>query len=113
MTTRRDTGGTRPPQWVGTAMPRREDPRFLTGSGRYLDDVHLPGMLHAGFVRSTLAHALVREVDLTAVRQADGVVAAYCADDLSLGDIVALLDRPQHEFVATSMPVLADRKSVV
>ena len=110
MTTRRDTGGTRPPQWVGTAMPRREDPRFLTGSGRYLDDVHLPGMLHAGFVRSTLAHALVREVDLTAVRQADGVVAAYCADDLSLGDIVALLDRPQHEFVATSMPVLARDK---
>ncbi|MBW0104909.1 xanthine dehydrogenase family protein molybdopterin-binding subunit, partial [Pseudonocardia sp. KRD291] len=93
--------------WVGASVPRREDPRLLAGRGRFVDDVTLPGMLHAQFVRSTEAHADVVSVDLTAVREVPGVVAAYTAADLDLGDITALLDRPAHEFVPTSMPVLA------
>ncbi len=39
--------------WVGTSVRRREDPRLLTGRGRYIDDLTAPGMLHAQFVRST------------------------------------------------------------
>ncbi|MER5392459.1 xanthine dehydrogenase family protein molybdopterin-binding subunit [Saccharopolyspora sp. NPDC002686] len=97
-------------RWVGTAVPRREDPRLLRGRGRFIDDVQLTGMLHAGFVRSTVAHGRILDIDLSAVREVEGVVAAYTAEDLGLGDIVALLDRPQEEFAPTAMPVLAKEK---
>lgn len=94
-------------RYVGAAVPRREDPRLVTGRGRFLDDIDVPGMLHAQFVRSTVAHAQLLEVDLDAVRALPGVVAAFTAGDLGLIDITALLDRPLQEFVPTSMPILA------
>ena len=94
-------------RYVGAPVPRVEDPRLVTGRGRFLDDLAVPGMLHAQFVRATVAHAELLEVDLTAVRALPGVVAAFSAADLALGDITALLDRPLEEFVPTSMPVLA------
>jgi carbon-monoxide dehydrogenase large subunit len=96
--------------WIGASVPRREDPRLLAGRGRFVDDIVLPGMLHAQFVRSTVAHGRIVAVDLDDVRKVPGVVAAFSAADLGLGDITALLDRPPHEFVPTSMPVLARDK---
>jgi carbon-monoxide dehydrogenase large subunit len=95
---------------VGTSVARREDPRLLSGRGRFVDDIALPGMLHAQFVRSTVAHGEITSVDLSAVRQVPGVVAAFTADDLELGDITAQLGRPLSEFVPTAMPVLARDK---
>ncbi|WP_257004193.1 xanthine dehydrogenase family protein molybdopterin-binding subunit [Streptomyces sp. SA15] len=95
---------------VGRAVPRREDPRLLSGRGRFVDDIALPGMLHAQFVRSTVAHAEIATVDLSAVREVPGIIAAFTADDLALGDIVAQLGRPLTEFVPTAMPVLARDK---
>ncbi|MEV0318250.1 xanthine dehydrogenase family protein molybdopterin-binding subunit [Streptomyces sp. NPDC050658] len=92
---------------VGRSVARREDPRLLTGRGRFVDDIALPGMLHAQFVRSTVAHGEIVSVDLTAVREVPGVVAAFTADDLALTDITAQLGRPLSEFVPTAMPVLA------
>ena len=44
-------------KFVGAAVPRREDPRFLRGEARFLDDVRLPGLLHVAFLRSPHAHA--------------------------------------------------------
>ncbi|MGW7546559.1 xanthine dehydrogenase family protein molybdopterin-binding subunit [Streptomyces sp. NPDC054770] len=92
---------------VGRSVARREDPRLLTGRGRFVDDIELPGMLHAQFVRSTIAHGVITALDLTQVRQVPGVVAAFSAADLELGDITAQLGRPLSEFVPTAMPVLA------
>ncbi len=92
---------------VGRSTARREDPRLLTGRGRFVDDLELPGMLHAQFVRSTVAHGVITGVDLTQVRRVPGVVAAFTAEELELGDITARLDRPLTEFVPTAMPVLA------
>ncbi|MER5254472.1 xanthine dehydrogenase family protein molybdopterin-binding subunit [Streptomyces sp. NPDC002855] len=94
-------------QLVGRSVARREDPRLLTGRGRFVDDIALPGMLHAQFVRSTVAHGEITSIDLTAVRDVPGVVAAFTADDLELTDITAQLGRPLTEFVPTAMPVLA------
>lgn len=94
-------------QLVGRSVARREDPRLLTGRGRFVDDIALPGMLHAQFIRSTVAHGEITSVDLTAVREVPGVVAAFTADDLELTDITAQLGRPLEEFVPTAMPVLA------
>ncbi|HZU07011.1 MAG TPA: xanthine dehydrogenase family protein molybdopterin-binding subunit [Chloroflexota bacterium] len=62
-------------RWMGTALKRKEDPRLLTGQGRFLDDIKLPGMLHAAFVRSPHAHARVLRVDASAARALPGVYA--------------------------------------
>lgn len=93
--------------WVGSSARRREDPRLLTGRGRFTDDVQLPGMLHAQFVRSSVAAGSVSGVDLSATRAVPGVVAAFTAADLDLADITARLSRPAAEFATTAMPVLA------
>ena len=55
-------------RYTGASVKRSEDPRILTGAGRYIDDVKLPGMLHAAFVRSPLAHGRVLAVDASAAR---------------------------------------------
>ena len=67
---------------VGTKVARVEDPRLLTGAGRYVDDVTVPGMLHADFVRSPVAHAVIRGIDVGAARRLPGVVAVYTGADL-------------------------------
>lgn len=92
---------------VGTSARRREDPRLLSGRGTFTDDIRLPGMLYAQFVRATVASGTVTSLDLSAVREVPGVVAAFDATDLALGDITAQLGRPRAEFVPTSMPILA------
>ena len=67
---------------IGAAVRRKEDARFITGTGRYTDDVHRPGQLWAAFVRSPLAHATVTSLDTTAAADAPGVVAVYTGKDL-------------------------------
>jgi carbon-monoxide dehydrogenase large subunit len=69
-------------RYTGASIKRSEDPRILTGAGRYVDDIKLPGMLHAAFVRSPLAHARVLSVDAAAARALPGVVAVYTGSDL-------------------------------
>jgi len=69
-------------RYTGTSVRRAEDPRILTGSGRYVDDVKLPGMLHAAFVRSPLAHGRVLTVDTAAALALPGVVAVFTGSDL-------------------------------
>ena len=60
---------------IGAPLLRREDYRFVTGQGHYLDDIAVPGCLHAHFVRSPHAHARIRSIDLEAAQKAEGVVA--------------------------------------
>src|SRR6202034_1803512 len=69
-------------RYTGASITRSEDPRILTGAGRYVDDIKLPGMLHAAFVRSPMAHARVLSVDVSAARELPGVVAAYTGAEL-------------------------------
>jgi aerobic carbon-monoxide dehydrogenase large subunit len=68
---------------LGTSVRRTEDPRFLTTGGVYTDDVPLPGACHVHFVRSAVAHARIRSVDVSAALDAPGVVAAYAGADLA------------------------------
>src|SRR5580700_5852670 len=69
-------------RYTGASIKRSEDPRILTGAGRYVDDIKLPGILHAAFVRSPMAHARVRSVDVSAARALPGVVAVYTGAEL-------------------------------
>ncbi len=68
---------------IGKALLRREDYRFVTGQGRYLDDVVVPGALHAHFVRSPHAHARIRSIDIEAARRAEGVIAIVGGRELA------------------------------
>ena len=70
------------PGYVGQPVPRREDRRLLVGEGEFVADIRLPGMLHAAFARSSLAHARIVSVDLAAARAVDGVALAVSGADL-------------------------------
>src|SRR5580765_1303849 len=65
----------------GSGIRRREDPRLITGTATYTDDLALPGMLHAAIVRSPHAHARIRNIDTARARKAPGVVAVYTSAD--------------------------------
>ena len=89
------------------SVPRKEDFRLLTGRGRYVSDLVVPGMLHAAFTRSPYAHAVVSGVDAAAALAVPGVVTVLTAEDpLVVG--VRITARSQLEsYVETSQPVLA------
>jgi aerobic carbon-monoxide dehydrogenase large subunit len=67
---------------LGARVTRLEDPALLAGRGRFVDDVKVPGVLHACFVRSPYAHAAVRAIDSKAAMAMAGVHAVIVADDL-------------------------------
>ncbi|MDQ2683571.1 MAG: hypothetical protein M3Y37_08600, partial [Chloroflexota bacterium] len=66
----------------GARVRRKEDPRLITGGSTYVDDLVLPGMLHASFVRSPYAHGIIKGIDASEALAVPGVVAVYTADDL-------------------------------
>jgi aerobic carbon-monoxide dehydrogenase large subunit len=69
-------------QMFGARIKRSEDPQLLTGRAQFVDDVHIPGMVHAAFKRSDYAHARITGIDVDAARAMPGVLAVYTAGDL-------------------------------
>ncbi len=69
---------------LGAAVRRREDPRLITGQGRFVADMPAEGALHAHFVRSPVAHARIKSIDTSAARALPGVVGVFTAADLGL-----------------------------
>jgi carbon-monoxide dehydrogenase large subunit len=69
---------------LGTRVVRVEDPRFLTGEGTYIGNLSLPGALHLSFVRSTMAHARLLDIDASDALAMPGVVAVWTAQDIDL-----------------------------
>jgi carbon-monoxide dehydrogenase large subunit len=69
-------------KYVGQRMTRTEDPKLLTGQALFVDDVQIPGMLYAAFLRSDYAHARVKSIDVSAARERPGVVAVFTAEDM-------------------------------
>jgi carbon-monoxide dehydrogenase large subunit len=101
--------------WLGRGIPRNEDGRLLTGRALFVDDVHLPSMLHVAFARSDFAHARLNGIDVTAARKKAGVVAIYTAKDLGdywrpgplLVPPVPIAGVEYHE--ATQVPLVRDK----
>jgi carbon-monoxide dehydrogenase large subunit len=81
--TERPSGG-----HIGRAMRRKEDPRMITGRGRYIDDITVPGTLYVAIVRSPEAHAKISSIDTSAAAARDDVVAVFSGEDLA-GDFAA------------------------
>jgi carbon-monoxide dehydrogenase large subunit len=78
----RMTSDTRAVHVVGSPVERIEDLRLLRGRGKYVDDLHLDGMLHAAVLRSSVAHGRIRSIDVGAARNKPGVHAVFTAADI-------------------------------
>src|SRR3954471_19470446 len=98
---------------IGDSPRRREDARFITGRGAYVDDLPFEGLTRAVFVRSPHAHARLRSIDTKAAKQAPGVLAVLTAADVAADGLKAL--RPYAEanvqtgerFLFNEQPLLA------
>jgi carbon-monoxide dehydrogenase large subunit len=69
-------------KFIGERITRTEDPRLLTGQALFVDDVDIPGMLHAAFLRSDYAHANLLSIDITQAQERPGVVAVFTAEEM-------------------------------
>lgn len=69
--------------YIGSAIPRREDVRFLTGHGTFVDDIHLDDLCHAAIVRSPHAHAWIRGIDASGALAMPGVIAVVTFEDFA------------------------------
>src|SRR5215831_18063681 len=79
------------PNMLGLPIKRGEDPRLVSGSGAYLEDLVLPGLVHLAFARSPHAHARLTGIDVSAAREMPGVLAIFTAAD---ADAVLPVDLP-------------------
>ncbi len=90
---------------IGQPLRRFEDHRFLTGRGKYVDDINWPGQVYAHIVRASHAHAKMREIDIAAAQAVPGVLGVFTAADLEgVGPI------PCQVQVATIGPMLAPHR---
>ncbi|HKQ94677.1 MAG TPA: xanthine dehydrogenase family protein molybdopterin-binding subunit [Aestuariivirgaceae bacterium] len=96
------------PKFIGAAVKRLEDPRLVTGRSRFIDDLVLPDMLHMRLVRSQLAHARIRTIDVTGVREAHPGCLVYTGEDIGTLAIRANADFPETQF--SVQPLLAQGK---
>ncbi len=104
------SGGT-----FGRSIPRLEDEDLLRGRGRFVDDLKMPGTLHAAFLRSPHAHALIRSIDTSAAAALEGVHAVYTLADLKphLASSLMIVALPSPAFRQNvHRPVLADGEVV-
>lgn len=70
-------------RYIGQRVPRKEDPRLLTGRGQFVDDISLPGMLHVAFTRSPIARGAIVSMDMSVALDVPGVHAIYTQEDLA------------------------------
>ena len=101
--------------YTGQPLKRFEDPKLVSGQGSYVDDIKLPGLLHAAILRSPHAHARINRIDVSQAQQALGVAAVISVDDLE-GVISDLAPRAMSgewqidEFNPPQQPALAKDK---
>ena len=74
-------------QGIGASVRRKEDKKFITGKGRYTDDINRNGQLHAYFIRSDVAHANIKSIDVREAAKSEGVIAIYTGEDIAADGI--------------------------
>ena len=101
-------------QGIGARSKRREDVRFLTGAGRYTDDINVPGQTYAAFVRSEVAHGKITKIDTSDAEKMPGVVKVFTAADFDgKGGVPCgwqIHDRQGNPMLEPKHPILAEGK---
>ena len=98
-------------RYFGAPVARIEDPRLLTGGGRYVDDIVLPGMLHAAFLRSPVAHGRIRNIGRSAALAIPGIHAVYTMTDfagIASGPMPPMAPHPLLKTPITCCPLTED-----
>jgi carbon-monoxide dehydrogenase large subunit len=95
---------------IGASVLRKEDAPLITGQGRYVDDIKLPGMAFAAFARSPHAHAVIKGIDTSAAEGMPGVVRVLTYATLGLEAGVPCASNPFGAAVQPKRPILADGK---
>ncbi len=99
---------------IGASSKRREDVRFLTGNGRYTDDINIHGQAHACFLRSEVAHGMLKSVDISAASSMPGVLRVFTGADFEgVGGLPCgwqVTDRHGEPMKEPGHPVLAQGK---
>lgn len=99
---------------IGAPVRRKEDFRFITGKGRYVDDINRPGQAHAWFLRSPHAHAAIRGIDTAAAKAAPGVIDVFTGDDIAgVGPLICgwmIMSKDGTPMKAGAHPALAQGK---
>ena len=99
---------------IGAPVRRKEDFRFITGKGRYVDDINRPGQAHAWFLRSPHAHATIRGIDTAAAKAAPGVIDVFTGEDIAgVGPLICgwmIMSKDGTPMKAGAHPALAQGK---
>ncbi len=93
---------------IGESVLRKEDAKLIVGQGRFVDDLVLPGMLHAAFARSPFGHARITGVDRSAALALPGVAAVLTADELGIAGGVPCASNPTGDTRQPRQPLLAE-----
>ena len=94
--------------YVGRGVKRTEDPQLITGAGRYVDDMRVPGMLHAAVLRSPHAHARIKAIDVSGALGMRGVMTVVTSDDL-----VGVMDDPRLDPIPPSIKMTEIRQPIL
>ncbi|BFM17561.1 xanthine dehydrogenase family protein molybdopterin-binding subunit [Maricurvus nonylphenolicus] len=97
-------------KYVGSRVKRREDPRLLTGRGKYVDDIKVAGLFHIAFRRSDYSHAEITSIDTEAAKASPGVVGVFTADDIWDEFNPILAQSRMRNYQPTTMAILAKDK---
>jgi carbon-monoxide dehydrogenase large subunit len=98
-------------RYFGSPVARIEDPRLLSGGGRYVDDIALPDMLHAAFLRAPVAHGRIGRIDVAAAREMPGIHAVYTMADfaeIASGPMPPMAPHPLIKTPITCHPLASD-----
>jgi carbon-monoxide dehydrogenase large subunit len=98
------------PGLIGARVQRLEDPRLLTGHGRYVDDIRLPGTLHVALCRSDYGHARIVGIETADAAAMPGVIGIFTVADIDAGLAPIVATSRMRDYQATELPVLARDK---
>ena len=97
-------------KWVGQKLRRKEDPRMITGRGRYVDDMVVPGMLYMAVVRSPEAHAKITSIDASGAKEQPGVFGVFTGEDLDIASGLPMAWVPPGVQITLSPSISLPRK---
>ena len=95
--------------YIGQRVPRKEDPRLITGHGTFTDDITLPGMVYVSLVRSPHAHARIRRIDTAAATKEPGVVAVLTGKDLEATGVLPVFIAVPSMRGSKHLPIATDK----
>ena len=96
--------------WIGSAVPRLEDLRFVRGQGQYVDDLAPTGLVHAVILRSPIAHGGLKKVDVSAAARMTGVIGIVTAAEIGTVPHIPLRMEPRPELSRFLQPAIATEK---